>query len=351
MEVYNGKMDLRLFSDCTFENNILYFYSALNGFLGKWDIFGDNRMKYYELLSEPHNFIRTVSHRGKLYSLESSGKALYIFNIDSGRHDVLPIPYNTYEYDNFTDLVVYDDKIMIFPKHQSEIMVLDTTLGSSEKVQYSADTSNTAYCGCLHKNCYYLFPENGGYVFSIDLDNHHERSVVINQVEDRFVHSVSYDGNIFLLTVRGQVYIWDVTEMLMSEIYDFRLPVPAYRIAVTERRIVVLPFHQRHDIFILDRNTGNSYVYSGYPEDFSYRAAEVWNAYEGMTDIGDFYLYAMRAANYALLINKISGGIEWRRPRNMDGQIMRIMAERGKQMFFEGNYSLKDYVDYVADAC
>lgn len=344
-------MDLKLFSDCTFENGMLYFYSALNGFLGKWDIFGNNRMKYYELLSEPHNFIRTISYRGKLYSLESSGKALYIFDVESGTHDVLQIPYNTYEYDNFTDLVVYDNKIMIFPKHRSEIMVLDTASESSEKVQYSADTSNTVYCGCLHRNFYYLFPENGGYVFSIDLNNHQERSVAINQVEDRFVHSVSYGENIFLLTVAGKIYTWNTTEMIMSKIYDFRLSIPAYRIVVTERRIIVLPFHQRNDIFILDRDMGDSYVYSDYPEDFSYRAAEVWNAYEGMTDIGDFYLYAMRAANYALLINKVSGEIEWRRPRNMDGQIIQVMAERGERMFVEGNYSLKDYVSYVADAC
>lgn len=345
-------MDLKLFSDCTFENNILYFYSALNGYLGKWDIFGNNRMKYYELLRERHNFIRTISHRGKLYSLESSGKALYIYDVDSNRHEVVQIPYNTYEYGNFTDLVAYHNKVMIFPKYHSEIMVLDTETGSSEKVQYSADTLNTVYCGCLHENFYFLFPENGGYVFSIDLDNYQEQSIAINEVEDRFVHSVSYGENIFLLTAGGKVYAWNMTEMSMSKIYDFRLLNPAYRIVVTERRIIVLPFHQRHDIFILDRSTGDSYVYSDYPKDFSYKATEAWNAYEGMTDTGDFYLYAMRAANYALLVNKISGEIEWRRPRNMDGQMFQIMVERGEHLFYEGgNYSLKDYVAYVADAC
>ncbi len=344
-------MDMKLFSDCTFENNILYFYSAFNGFLGKWDIFGNNRMKYYKLLNEPHHFFRTISHRGKLYSLESSGKALYIYDIDSGRHDVLRIPYNTYEYGNFTDLVIYNNKIMIFPKHHSEIMVLDTETRLSETVQYSADTLNTAYCGCLHKNYYYFFPENGGYIYSIDLNNYQERSIVINEVEDRFVHSISYDGNIFLLTAGGKVYIWNITEMIMSELYDFKLLTPAYRIVVTEHRIIVLPFYQRHDIFIMDRKTRDSYVYSGYPKDFSYRGAEAWNAYEGMTDTGDFYLYAMRSANYALLVNKVSGEIEWRRPRNMDGQLIRIKAEQGERMFSEGEYSLKDYVAYVADAC
>lgn len=342
-------MDLKLFSDCTFENNILYFYSALNGFLGKWDIFGNNRMKYYELLSEPHNFIRTVSHHGKLYSLESSGKTLYIFDVESEGHTVLQIPYNTYEYDNFTDLVVYNNKIMIFPKHHSEIMVLDTETGSSEKVRYSADTLSTVYCGCLHKNYYYLFPENGRYVFSIDLNNYQERSIAVNEVKDRFVHSVSYGENIFLLTAGGKVYIWDMTRMIISEIYDFKLTNPAYRIMVTERRIIVLPYHQRHDIFILERKTGAAYIYSDYPKGFSYRASEVWNAYEGMTDTGNFYIYAMRAANYALLVNKISGEIEWRRPRNMDGQLLQIMVERGERMFFEENYGLKDYVAYVVD--
>lgn len=341
-------MDFRLFSDCTFENNILYFYSAINGFLGKWDIFGNNRMKYYDLLGERHNFIRTISHRGKLYSLESSGKALYIYDVDSDRHDVLQIPYNTYDYDNFMDLVVYNNKIVIFPKHHSEIMMLDTATGANEKVQYSADALNTAYCGCLHENFYYFFPENGGYVFLIDLNNYQEQSVVINKMEDRFVHSVSYGENIFLLTAGGKVYAWNTTEMIMSEVYDFRLLSPAHRIVITERRIIVLPFHQKHDIFILDRNTGDSYIYSDYPKDFSYQASEVWSAYEGMTDTGDFYLYAMRAANYALLVNKISGEIEWRRPQNMDGQIIQIMVERGEEIVYEGDNSLKDYVAYVA---
>ena len=345
-------MDLRLFSDCTFENNILYFYSALNGFFGKWDIFGNNRMKYYELLNEPHNFIRTISHHGKLYSLESSGKALYIFDIASGRHDWVQIPYNTYEYGNFMDMLVYKNKIMIFPKYHSEIMVFDPETGSTERVQYSADALNTAYCSCLHNNFYYFFSENGGYVFSIDLDNYQERSSVIDEVEDRLVHSVSYGGNIFLLTAGGKVYTWDTTKKIgISEVYDFKLLTPAYRIVVTGNRIIILPFHQGDNIFIWDKNTGHSYVYRDYPRDFSYRASEVWNAYEGMTDIGDFYLYAMRAANYALLVNKISGEIEWRRPQNIDGQLIRIMTERGERKFYEGEYNLKDYVAYVTDAC
>lgn len=351
MEVYKESMDLRLFSDCTFENNILYFYSALNGFLGKWDIFGNNRMKYYELLSERHNFIRTVSNCGKLYSLESSGKALYIFDVGSGRHDVLQLPYDTYEYGNFTDLVVNNNKIMIFPKYHSEIMVLDTATQLSEKVQYSADTLNTAYCGCLHENYYYLFPENGGYVFSIDLNNYQERNILIDKVEDRFVHSVSYGGSIFLLTAGGKVYIWNMVAMSMSEIYDFKLLTPAYRIVVTECRIIILPLHQRDDISILNRDTGDSYIYNDYPKDFSYQASEVWSAYEGMTDTGEFYLYAMRSTNYALLVHKVSGEIEWIRPRNMEGQLIQVMIERGERMLYEGNYSLKDYVAYVTDAC
>lgn len=344
-------MDLRLFSDCTFENNMLYFYSAMNGFLGKWDIFGNNQMKYYDLLKEQHNFIRTISCHGKLYSLEASGKALCIFDIGSGRHDFVQIPYNTCEYGNFLDILIYKDKVMIFPKYHSEIMVFDPETGSAEKVQYHADTLHTAYCSCLHNNFYYFFKEYGGYVFSIDLNNYQERSSVINAVEDRFVHSVSHGGNIFLLTSEGKVYTWDTAEMGLSEVYDFKLSTPAYRIVVTENRIIILPFHQGHDIFILNRNTMESFVYKDYPEDFSYRAAEGWNAYEGMTDVGDFYLYAMRAANYALLVNKISGEIEWRRPQNIGGQMIRIMAERGEQKFDEREYSLRDYVAYVTDAC
>lgn len=342
-------MNLNLFSDCAFDNGILYFYSALYGYLGKWDIFGNNEMEYRDLLGEPHNFIRTISHHGKLYSLESSGKALYIFDVDADRHDVLEIPYNTYEYDNFIDLIDYKDKILIFPKHQSEIMVLDAVSGCTERVQCDTDILKTTHCGCKFKNFYYFFSVKGGYVLIIDLNNYQQRKIEINEVSDEFVHCVAYGEAIFLLTARGKVYRWDTIKMCMSMIFDFGLLDPVYRIVVTERKIIVLPFNQRDDICILDRNELVSYVYRDYPRNFSYQAADVWNAYEGMTENEDSYLFAMRAANYALLINKISGEIQWKRPRNIDGQIMRIMAQHGESLFYENKkcYSLRDFVGYL----
>lgn len=349
MEVEGNNMNFNLFSDCAFVNNFLYFYSVRDGFLGKWDIWGNNEMKYCDLFSEPHNFIRTISHHEKLYSLESSGKALYIFNVNVGTHDVLKIPYNTFEYDNFIDLVDYEDKILIFPKHQSEIMVLDAASGGTEKIQYDADLLKTVHCGCRHKNFYYFFPAKGRYILAIDLNNFQERKIEINEVIDEFVHCVSYGDTIFLLTERGKVYRWDTISMNILEVFDFELRNPAHQVVVTDCKIIVLPYHQGDDIHILDRNAMYSYVYKDYPIDFAYQASKVWNAYEGMTENEDSYLFAMRSANYALVINKISGEIQWKRPRNMDGQLVRIMAERGESVFYEKeeNYSLKDFVGYV----
>ena len=345
-------MNLNLFSDCAFENNILYFYSALYGFVGKWDIFGDNRMKYHDLLDEPHNFIRTVANHEKLYSLESSGKALYFFDVRSNKHDFLSITYNTYEYGNFMDLLLYGNEILIFPRYQSEIMILDTVSGKNRIMQYDAEILNTWHCGCRHKNFYYMFPEKGGYTLGIDLCNYHVHKIEIDEVRDGFIHSVSYGEAIFLLTGKGKIYSLDTINMVMSELYDFELSDPAGQIVVTNHRIIVLPRYQRHDIYVWDRDIRKSYVYSEYPRDFCYQAAEVWNAYEGMTDIGDYYLYAMRSTNYALMINKISGEIQWKRPRNIDGQFMCIMAGRGESQFYESeeNYRLIDYIGYVTDS-
>lgn len=341
-------MNLDLFSDCAFDNKILYFYSVMNGYLGKWDVFGSNQMEYCNLFDEPHNFIRTISNLGKLYSLEASGKALYIFDIDTGKHDMLEIPYNTYEYGNFTDFVNYGNKILIFPKHQSEIMVLDTVSKCIEKVQYDADILKASRCGCIHNNFYFFFSSNG-YILRIDLNNYQEQKIKTDEISDELVHCVSYGENIFLLTISGKVFMWDTAKGIMLSVFDFELLFSVYRIAITESKIIVLPWKQRNDIWILDRNTMTSYIYNDYPKDFLYQAADVWNAYEGMTEYEDLYIFAMRSTNYALFINKESGEIQWKRPQNMDGQIMRIMAERGKKLFAEKeeNYRLRDYIGYV----
>ena len=247
------------------------------------------------------------------------------------------------------DFVVYNDKILIFPMHQNEIMVLDVETGCSEKVAYIADILELSHCGCLHKNFYCIFSVKGGYVFTIDLNTYRQQTFEINEMSDDIVHCVSYGESIFLLTDKGKIYRLDIVEMTMLKIYDFELSMPAHRIVVTEHKIIVLPYYQGHDICILDKDSMASYVYKDYPEDFCYQAWEGWSAYEGMTETANFYLYAMRTANYALLVNKISGEMQWIHPRNIDGQAMRIMAERGKRVFFEedGYYGLKDIIGYV----
>lgn len=343
-------MNVNLFSDCAYENKILYFYSALYGFAGRWDIFGNNQIKYCDLLGEPHNFIRTVSHHGKLYSLESSGKAMYILDVESSRHDVLKIPYNTYEYGNFMDFLQYNNKIYIFPRHQNEIMIVDIASETSVKVQYDASILDTPHCGCRHKNYYYIFPEKAEFFLSIELNGYQKYRMKISRVEDRIVHCTSYGEAVFLLTTRGKIYRLDTTEMILAEICDLELPDPAGQIVVTECRIIVLPYHQGCNIYIWDRNTRESYVYSGYPEDFCYQAAEAWNAFEGMEDTGEFYVFAMRSTNYALLVHKVSGEMQWKCPRNIDGQIVRSLAESGPIFLNENKnlYGLRDYIGYVA---
>lgn len=254
---------------------------------------------------------RMIKSGSDIYVLETNGNRLMRYSICDKSCQYYVVACGNRSWGNYAAVAERGRYIYIFPAYVDGIIKFDTESGS---VQREKGLPNIVFkCGCKLENTMWLFGDKGDKVAAYDMEcgawKEHKLSVRISDC----VHVAGYKGRLYILSAEGRVYCWDVKSNIIKKMADCSGAgtVDAFvRIAVTDKRIYLLPSLSR-DILFIEPESGWVKKYESYPDDFQYCGPDKWSRFYDYCENKENYYFAARSANYILILNKQSGTEKW----------------------------------------
>ena len=299
-----------------------------------------------------------------IFILELNGKRLMKFNVKERICSYFNIGCDSKKWGNYAAFAYYKGNIYVFPIYEDGLIKIDLESGKVQKKknlytdinEYKKDNRQRNeptffWYGCQFENKVWLFQRCGNLAVAYDMESdtwrRYELSIKIEECE----HVTIYAGKLYILSVEGEIYRWNMTNDAVEKVVDCRNISKSdsffSRIAVTDKGIFLLPSISE-EIFYIDLNTKNIIKYDSYPKEFQYCAPKAWCKYYGYCEDDDQYYFAMRSANYILSINKRDGREKWiKTDAPSYEEYKKIYFNYNRKMLCETECRVEDILSYM----
>lgn len=317
-------MDERLlFSNCVLNKNKLW-YVSVEGYLMYMDI-DSGKVSYAEIKNidtwEKHPVCdQMFVYKESVYWVDQFGKNMHEYNIRLEEFYLYELP-ETERFDLcYAGIFMYENQLYLFPKKTPKLIIFDM-----EKKQVITACEMYAELACRkdnkedillynavrHNNCIYAFLTDTETVVEFDLCNNQYRYLVLPQKIADIRCAVWINNMMHILTLRGNVYVWDMTDHVLREIYICNETKLSFvRLVVTKHKLFLLP-SLSEKMMMMDLTGRNISEVDNRPKDMQYREIN-WAKYWGFDEDERYVFFANRTANYMLWINKESEEVEWK---------------------------------------
>lgn len=321
-----NRIDKRsLFTSCVLVEDAIFAFTQCGNLPVKIDL-NSKEMRYVDELVGYKPFIsEDILSGGKfIYALSQDGQKLLRWDLSNQCCSYFEINCGKKEWGNYAAIAGYEGHIYIFPKYTDELVRVNIETGGLERDKHlykeitpflkKEGEFDYFTCGCQQENLVWLFQRQKNTMFRYDMaDDTWEEHKLSLKVEN-CVQIVLYSRNVYMLDSGGRIYFWNTETYFMELLADCHEreagDAEFGRMAVTDKKIYMLPALGK-DIICISPVTKETKAYQSYPEHFQYLAPAVWNKYQGYCEDNDFYYFAMRSANYILVIEKSSGQEDW----------------------------------------
>lgn len=340
-----------LFSDCSLYNNCLYFYASCNGIPAKLDL----QTKQISILNYPSHLTLgrcdsidlMASNNQKIYALRNQGDALIVYDTCSNSYLEQAISCNERAWGNFIDMFVFESKLYIFPKNKNSILSMDCDKNEIEYKSYRNENGEGFMCGCHVQDKMWLFPQNGNVIGCVDLRNYAYKEFVCNCKFENIVTCSCFEDEIVVLDRNGNVYCWNTESKDIELCFSDSSLEFMGRVAITKRNMVLLP-SRGDEIKIFDKLSKRVMVLDNYPDKFQYKANPLWSKFHGRCEDDDKIYFAMRSANYLLVLHKETGDISWLKPELPSKEIeAKYLISYTKELMVEEEVPLYLFLRYI----
>ncbi len=304
----------------------------------------------------------TVSEND-IVALELNGKRLMKYNTVDKICTYFELDYNGRNCDNYALFTSWGRKLYVFPRYGDKFIIIDL---EKEKVQKNKilsskiqanrknkekDTMSYFWCGCQLENKAWLFSKQGNMAVVYDMNSSMWQEYEIPGNIDNCVSVMPYEDKFYLLNSKGIVYCWDAKCALVEIIADCSNSsgdnTRFSQIGVSGKRIFILPALEK-DIYYVDLKTRQINKYETYPKGFRYCGPENWSKFYGYCEDEECYYFAMRSANFMLVLNKQSGKEKWIKPRQLlREEYIKVYFNYNRSLLQETECNLEDVLDYL----
>ena len=273
------------------------------------------------------------------------------------------LDYNGRNCDNYALFTSWGRKLYVFPRYGDKFIIIDL---EKEKVQKNKilsskiqanrknkekDTMSYFWCGCQLENKAWLFSKQGNMAVVYDMNSSMWQEYEIPGNIDNCVSVMPYEDKFYLLNSKGIVYCWDAKCALVEIIADCSNSsgdnTRFSQIGVSGKRIFILPALEK-DIYYVDLKTRQINKYETYPKGFRYCGPENWSKFYGYCEDEECYYFAMRSANFMLVLNKQSGKEKWIKPRQLlREEYIKVYFNYNRSLLQETECNLEDVLDYL----
>lgn len=122
------------------------------------------------------------------------------------------------------------------------------------------------------------------------------------------------NGIFYILTSKGDVYMWDDKNGIVEKIYTGIDQEKSFSaIVVLESHLFLIPC-QTEKIWIIDLENPNNVKQAECPDDLKYSDC-MYGKYGSMSEDSQYVWLDNRGSNYIVRVNKVSGTVEWVKPK------------------------------------
>lgn len=329
---------------CMKENKMLYV-TETNGVFVEIDLsMGDATIIEKEVLKNRITYITTVED--VIYAVDLGGEWIAETATDAAEIIYYPIQCHKGASDNFAYICLYDKKIFLFMKTDSEVVVFDTQTKGIEKKAYKLDKGDANFSfdtGCMHKNRVLLFSSALRKYIVYDLKE--EGAIEENTTPNigKVSYAINVEDTVYVLSGNN---VHDVYKAF-SKVAIIESDVFCSKICVANNIIWFLP-GAGNNIYTYSLILGECKIFDEYPEDYEYDIKEGWGKFIGSCEDDKNIYWCMRANNYILKISKQSGNAEWIKPININFSVLKGKSYfENKKIVYEGNCTLEEYIHYI----
>lgn len=345
------------FSNCILNKNKVWFVST-EGYFMNIDV--DTKKTSYIKLKNLNSWKKhpvtdnMFAYRGNIYWVDQFGKYIHEYDIDQNEYYEYQLPpVEMIEWQCYAGIYLYNEKLFLFPRigltriefdlHEKKYVVYPWNC-SDEDFKVNKKEDIQLWCSVQSNNWLYLFERNRNKAIRMNFENLSYEYIDIPHELSNIQHIVFKNNVFYILSVTGNLYIWDGCSKQVEEVYDCNDKELSFaRIAITEHKVFLLP-DLSEKIWIIDLENHEIKVQDQYPADLEYNESG-WSKYFGYTEDKQYMWFANRTANYVLRINKYTEIIEWIKvvPPKIEDE-WKVHLETGRMIFTEEQNYLRLFI-------
>lgn len=345
------------FSNCILYNNKLWFVST-DGYFMNMDV--ETKKTIYIRLKNLNSWKKhpvtdnMFADRASIYWVDQFGKYIHEYDIDQNEYYEYQLPpVEMIEWQCYAGIYLYNEKLFLFPRIgltriefdlQEKKYVVYPWNCSDEDFKVNKKEDIQLWCSVQSNNWLYLFERNRNKAIRMNFENLSYEYIDIPHELSNIQHIVFKNNVFYILSVTGNLYIWDGCSKQVEEVYDCNDKELSFaRIAITEHKVFLLP-DLSEKIWIIDLENHEIKVQDQYPADLEYNESG-WSKYFGYTEDKQYIWFANRTANYVLRINKYTEIIEWIKvvPPKIEDE-WKVHLETGRMIFTEEQNYLRLFI-------
>lgn len=313
-----------LFSNCVLNENRLWYISN-QGYLMYMDVISGKVS--YASIKNGNDWVKhpmsdpMFVYEGGVYWVDQFGKAVHEYNIGTEEYCLYELPETERLDSCYAGIFMFADKLYMFPKKTQKLLVFDLKKKKAavrEEIyeDFLARQKNKNNFGLTYAVQYrkyiYIFLKDMETVWEVDLTDCTYRTLRLPQKITDIRCAVCADDVMYIMTLNGSVYVWNVENDCFCGIYECQNKGLSFsRMIVAEHKLFMLPALSEK-ILIMDMEDKSVSETNHYPNDLQYRESN-WDKYWGYAEDDQQVWFATRTSNYMLIINKKEEKIEWKK--------------------------------------
>lgn len=312
-----------IFSTAVTMNGKTYFFSEKENMFMEIDMI-TWKLKYSSVFPKNELYYCSRAHalrtvHGKIFKLTLDGKYIEKFSLEDKQYRRIELDNYERKWGNFVAFEIEGNYLYVFPKRKQEIIKIDTITYKKEIIciPYLSSTNILEKkmidfsMACRREGDVWLYETQSQQIVVYDMQsNTFTFYVMPGEIKDCI--AACWDGDLFyLLTSDNYIYMWNPYSGFSRIIWKGRYYNARYfgKIIMIQQKLFLLPC-MGENIVIVDSESGEDLIYTGYPEDFIYYDLR-WNKYSENFEDDEYIYFPMRVSNYMMTINKKNGDIMW----------------------------------------
>ncbi len=322
-------------------------------------------------MEEEYRYKHCAADESRLYLADNEGKALVVYEKETGVHTVYPLDCQENIDNNILTVEKYGTCVFVISQYKGMVYLLDTekeTLVREDGLSrllaewLGEQTECMLWCWRAGRTLYIRALAGGKYdLFFYDLAEQKAEHASENFFPASMIAACMFEDTVYVLEDQSHISIRSLKNQdaepericlteLEQSLHKQGIGQAFSALAATKKNIWLFPSAFSEDIYRYDRQTGSVEKHDGYPPDFAYDSRKNWAKISQIKEREGCIYVAARLSNYYLVIDTESGNGIWEPAFVTDlvPYYMEKAREKKDSALYEcKELSLEKYLEYL----